>query len=184
MEKFHWERSSFVTAPWIGLDCFVCEKEIVTQSCWTLCDPVDCSPPGCSVHGILQASILEKVAIPFSRGSSRPWDQTWVFHIAGGSFTIWATREAHFACSSVLTVFSLKPNSQLERLLEALGHLLWPSHFWGIFQACFPAVYHVTPPGPLDKSGRLTLGQPVASEVDPLPLSIELETEEQQLTAV
>ena len=44
----------------------------VTQSCLTLCDPVDCSPPGSSVHGILQARILEWVAISFSRGSSQP----------------------------------------------------------------------------------------------------------------
>ena len=42
----------------------------VTQSCPTLCNPTDCSPPGFSVHGILQAGILEWVAIPFSRGSS------------------------------------------------------------------------------------------------------------------
>ena len=41
----------------------------VTQSCPTLCDPLDCSPPGSSVHGILQARILEWAAIPFSRGS-------------------------------------------------------------------------------------------------------------------
>ena len=44
------------------------------QSCLTLCDPVDCSPPGSSVHGILQARILEWVAISFSRISSRPRD--------------------------------------------------------------------------------------------------------------
>ena len=43
----------------------------VCQSCPTLCDPMDCSPPGSSVHGILQARILEWVAISFSRGSSR-----------------------------------------------------------------------------------------------------------------
>ena len=43
---------------------------LVTQSCLTLCDPMDYSPPGSSVHGILQARILEWVAIPFSRGSS------------------------------------------------------------------------------------------------------------------
>ena len=43
-----------------------------------LCDPMDCSPPGSSVHGILQARILECVAIPFSRGSSRPRDRTLV----------------------------------------------------------------------------------------------------------
>ena len=42
----------------------------VTQSCLPLCDPVDCGPPGSSVHGILQARILEWVAIPSSRGSS------------------------------------------------------------------------------------------------------------------
>ena len=46
------------------------------QSCPTLCDPVDCSPPGSSVHGILQARILEWVAISFSRGSYRPRDWT------------------------------------------------------------------------------------------------------------
>ena len=44
--------------------------------CPALCDPMDCSPPGSSVHGILQARILEYVAMPSSRGSSRPRDQT------------------------------------------------------------------------------------------------------------
>ena len=44
-------------------------KILVTQSCLTLCNPVDCSPSGSSVHGILQARILEWVAIPFLRGS-------------------------------------------------------------------------------------------------------------------
>ena len=48
----------------------------VPQLCLTLCDPIDCSPPDSSVHGILQARILEWVAIPFSRGSSQPRDQT------------------------------------------------------------------------------------------------------------
>ena len=56
------------------------------QSCLTLCHPVDCSPPGSSVHGILQAIILECIAVPFSRGSSRPRDQTQVPCIAGGFF--------------------------------------------------------------------------------------------------
>ena len=67
---------------------------LVTQSCPTLCDPIDGSPPGSSVHGILQARTLEWVATPFSRGSSQPRDQTQVSCIAGGFFTIWATREA------------------------------------------------------------------------------------------
>ena len=51
-------------------------------------------PMSCTVHGILQARILEWVAFPFSRGSSQPRDQTQVSHIADGFFTSWATREA------------------------------------------------------------------------------------------
>ena len=47
---------------------------LVTKSCWFICDPVDCSPPGSSVHGISQARILEWVAIPFSRELSQPRD--------------------------------------------------------------------------------------------------------------
>ena len=56
---------------------------VVTQSHLTLCDPMDCSPLVCSVHGILQARTLGWVAISFSRGSSRPRDQTQVSCIAG-----------------------------------------------------------------------------------------------------
>ena len=69
-------------------------KVKVIQLCQTLRDPMDCSPPGSSVHGILQARILELVAFSFSRGSPQPRDWTQVSHIAGGFFTIWATREA------------------------------------------------------------------------------------------
>ena len=47
------------------------EKELADKLCQTLCDPLDCSPSGSSVHGILLARTLEWVAIPFSRGSSR-----------------------------------------------------------------------------------------------------------------
>ena len=60
----------------------------------TLCEPRDCSPPGSFVHGILQARILEWVAILFSRASSQCRDLTWVSRIAGRLFTVWATREA------------------------------------------------------------------------------------------
>ena len=66
----------------------------VAQSCPTLWDPVDCGPLGSSIHGILQARILEWVAISFSRGSPRPRDQTQVSRIAGRCFNLWATREA------------------------------------------------------------------------------------------
>ena len=68
----------------------------VVQSCPTLCDPVDCSLPGSSLHGILQARILERVTISFSRGSSQPRDRTQVSHIGGRCFNLWATREALF----------------------------------------------------------------------------------------
>ena len=61
-------------------------KVKVTQLCPTLCDPMDCSPPDSSVLGILQASILEWVAIPFSWGSSQPRDQTKVSCITGRFF--------------------------------------------------------------------------------------------------
>ena len=65
---------------------------LVIQSCLTLHNTMDCSLAGSYVHGILQARIVEWIAISFSRGS-RPRDQTWVSHIRGIFFTIWATRE-------------------------------------------------------------------------------------------
>ena len=55
---------------------------------------MDSSLPGSSVHGILQARMLEWVAIPFSRESSQPRNQTWVSLIAGKFFTAWTTRES------------------------------------------------------------------------------------------
>ena len=66
----------------------------VSHSVGSLCNPMGYSPPGSSVHGILQARILEWVAISFSRGSSQPREWTRVSCIAHRCFTIWATREA------------------------------------------------------------------------------------------
>ena len=66
---------------------------LVTHSSSTLLGPIDCSSVGSSVHGIFQVRILEWVAIPFSRGSSQPKDQSRVSWIAGRCFSIWATRE-------------------------------------------------------------------------------------------
>ena len=60
----------------------MCMRAKSHQLCLTLCDPMDCSHPGSSVHGILQARILEWVAMPFSRGSSQPRDQTHVSHVS------------------------------------------------------------------------------------------------------
>ena len=96
-----------------------CSDQIrsVAQSCPTLCNPMNCSTPGLpvhhqlpeftlcdpmdyTVHGILQARILEWVAFPFSRGSSQPRDQTQVSLIPGRFFTSWATREAHYSWKS------------------------------------------------------------------------------------
>ena len=91
----------------------------VDQWCPTVCNPMNRSPPGSSVHGILQERIMEWVAIPFSRGSSQPRDWAQVSGIAGGFFTIWATwetmvklRETHFI-SGAKEGFSQK------------GHLSW-----------------------------------------------------------
>ena len=92
-------------------------KVLVTQWCQTLCDPMDCSLPGSSVHGILQAWITEWVALPFSRGSSWPRDRTQVSHIAGRFFAFWVTREAGASthhincCQKLLSVFQEKINT-------------------------------------------------------------------------
>ena len=62
------------------------EKCKVAQLCLTLSDPMDCSPPGSSFHGIFQARVLEWVAMPSSRGSSQPRDRAQVLALAGGFF--------------------------------------------------------------------------------------------------
>ena len=69
------------------------KESLVTQSCPTLCNRMDCNLPSSAVHGILQASVLEWVAISFTRGSSRPRNRTQVSLIGGRCFTTWATRE-------------------------------------------------------------------------------------------
>ena len=101
----HWNSFSFrlfrnltlLVCVYFVLMCtwFVCC--VLTQSCMTFCDPMGCSPPGTSVHGILQVRTLEWVAISLSRGSSWPRDST---HISGISCTgrqilyHWVTWEA------------------------------------------------------------------------------------------
>ena len=81
----------------------------LAQSCPTLCDPMDCSLPGSSIHGIFQARVLEWVAISFSRGSSWPRDQTQVYRIAGRCLTVWAAREVFsfvYMCVCVCEYYS------------------------------------------------------------------------------
>ena len=78
---------------------------IHAQPCLILWDPMDCSPPGSSAHGISQARILEWVAIPFSRGYSWLRDQTQASHIAGWFFTVWARVSGDLYCH--LTVYTI-----------------------------------------------------------------------------
>ena len=91
---------------------------LVTQSCPTLCDPMDFSLPGSSVLGILQAIILEWVANFIPRGSSQPRDQTQVSYIAGRFFTSWATRET---CSLLIRTLIPFRNSILLAKLPPQG---------------------------------------------------------------
>ena len=87
--KFFYDMWNISTFIWVNKhnSSFYRVCVLVAQSCLTLCNPMDCSLPGSSVHGILQAKILEPVAISDSRGSSRLRDRTWVFCIAGRLFT-------------------------------------------------------------------------------------------------
>ena len=96
----------------------------VAQSCLTLCNHVNCGLPVSSVHGILQARILEWVAISFSSGSSRPRGWTQVSHIAGRFFTIWATRGALWQVIVLpwASVFSL-----FQGLIEIIIPIPWHS---------------------------------------------------------
>ena len=71
-----------------GLEFPLTAIVLVAQSCPTFCDPVDCSQPGFSVHGISQARIPEWVTIPFSKRSSQLRDQTWAPCIASRFFTV------------------------------------------------------------------------------------------------
>ena len=79
---------------------FLCWHQFssVAQSYLTLCDHIDCGPPGSSVHGILQVRILEWVAIVFSRESSLPRDPTQVSYTAGGLpvWSLWRTLNSLF----------------------------------------------------------------------------------------
>ena len=83
----------------------------VAQSCSTLCDPMDCSLPGSSVHGIFQSIVLEWIAISFSRGSSQPRDRTWASRIVDRRFTVCATREVASIVSDSVRPHRRKPTS-------------------------------------------------------------------------
>ena len=111
MEHYHSLSSAFAIQGWLGGSLSVHPTEdfnltlgfsagcsspnwscvvLVAQWCPNLCNPVDCSPPGSSVHGTLQARRLEWVSISSCRGSSQPRNRTLVLGIAGRFFTIWS----------------------------------------------------------------------------------------------
>ena len=110
-------------------------KVLVTQSCPTLWDPMDYSLPGSSVHGILQARILEWVCICFSRRYSWPRDWTWVSLIVGSLLMDWDTRKEPsylFKCNQQ------SQNKWLKRI-PVLSYCGFPS--W--FSNGFPGFIHV-----------------------------------------
>ena len=99
----------------------MCVPANLLQACLTLCHPMDYSLPGSSVHGILQARILEWIAILFSRGFSQPRDPTQVSCIAGGFLTIWAI------CSLLITFLApiYIQHTPIVLLVSALMLLSW-----------------------------------------------------------
>ena len=95
------------------------------QSHPTLCDPMDYSLPGSSLHGIFQSRILEWIATLSCRGSSLPRDRIWVLCIAGRFFTIWVTREAPTnvlvtqLCPSLCdSMDSIPPDASIHEILQ------------------------------------------------------------------
>ena len=102
----------------ITMQCFACVHTQLIQLYLTLCDPMDSSPSGSSVHGILQARIFEWASMTSSRGFSWPRNQTcvsWVFCIAGEFFTFWATWEALI---SLLYVYNFLQGENLLVLIK------------------------------------------------------------------
>ena len=134
-------------------------KVLVTQLCSTLCDPMDCSPPGSSVYGILQARILEWVAIPSRGDLSQPGTESGLLHCSR-FFTVWATRKApnknkyicvHFFFHLLSLLFKLGSfycvifqftDSFLQPLHSAVEPNPWAFFIWlvGCFGGCFVCV--------------------------------------------
>ena len=127
----------------------------VTQWCSTLCNPMDRNPPGSSVHGILQARVLEWDVVPFSRGSSQPRDQTQVFCFAGRFFTIWAmmlssgwNKMAH-QCHSHIPINRKRANGKI--IPRPFKGITWKLHPPLQIMFCWPDLTYV--PIPCCKGG-------------------------------
>ena len=108
--------------------CYYCC--LLTQLCLTVCNSMDCSPPGSSVHGILQAKILKWVAISFSKGSSWARDQTRISYMAGRFFTAESTGKPS-------TTFSV-PLDSVHIWFKWHHHSLSLISIWFIYVTFFP----------------------------------------------
>ena len=95
--KQDWElKPIFICGKTMPITCYLCMCS-VTQSCPTLCDPMDCSVPSSSVHWTFQARILKWFAISFSRGSSPCRDWNRISQVSCRQIVYrWVTREAHY----------------------------------------------------------------------------------------
>ena len=114
----------------------------VAQSCPTLCNPMDCSLPGSSVHGIFQARVLEWVAIAFSRGSSWPRDWTRVSGIVGRRLTLWATRDwANSTVSKANVISSGQSLVPQEPAVLISKESRWMSQFKQKEQTCLSSAF-------------------------------------------
>ena len=108
---------------------------LVAHLCSTLCDPMNSSPLGSSVHGILQARIVEWVAISFSRGESRPRDQTHISCTGSWILYYWTTRETQLKHipKKIKNYKSQKMTDCYQKEIWCFylrGQLHFPQHFW------------------------------------------------------
>ena len=105
---------------------------LVTQSCLTLCKPTDCSPPGFSVRGILQARILEWVALPFSRG---------IFLTQGLNLGLWHYRQILYHLSYTIVCFFFFLMTYNSMSFDNCMLFIFKVFFMFIKQKCFLALY-------------------------------------------
>ena len=133
---------------------FLINKVLVAQSDLTLCDTMDYSPPGFSIHGVLQARILEWIAVPFSRGPSWPRDRSRVSCTAGRLFTVRDYKQIHNAPVRLSKVSLCLNSPSLSCLLLTVELVLLPpkvSSFppWGLHTPGPVCLVSLLPPGPI-----------------------------------
>ena len=108
--------------------CWACVHAKLLQSCLTLCNPMDCSPPGSSVHEILQARIQEGVAMPSSRESSRPWDHSHLLQLLHCRWILYCRNPGHPAMITTNSTEEWFSAHVLSQLLE----FSWKARTWEI----------------------------------------------------